>query len=178
MAKISYANMKLKTKDNTNIVDFNGNNIEVLQYLPIEKKYDLIMIAVQNAYEDGIYNILKLDMYFHLYLVYMYSNISFTDKQKEDELKLYDTLKSNGLLDMIISNIPEDEYTTLFRYIQDTIQAKTQHSQSFSGVISKLINDLPAQAEAAMSIVENFDKTKFQEVIDFAQAANGGRAIN
>lgn len=178
MAKISYANMKLKTKDNTTIVDFNGNNIEVLQYLPIGKKYDLIMIAVQNAYEDGVYNILKLDMYFHLYLVYMYSNISFTDKQKEDELKLYDTLKSSGLLDIIISNIPEDEYTTLFKYIQDTIQAKTQYSQSFSGVINKLINDLPAQAEAAMSIVENFDKTKFQEVINFAQAANGGRAIN
>ena len=96
MAKVSYANLKLKVDQHTETFDFGGQSIEVKQYLPIEDKYDLIMIALQKAEEDGVYNPVKVQLYFELYTVYMYSNISFTDKQKENETKLYDTLASNA----------------------------------------------------------------------------------
>ena len=81
MAKVSYANLKLKTNTEVNTFEFQGQTIEVLKYLPIEDKYDLVMIALQKAEQDGIYNPILLDMYFHLYLIYMYTNISFTEKQ-------------------------------------------------------------------------------------------------
>ena len=55
MAKVSYANLKLKTDTSFNTFDFQGQTIEVLKYLPIEDKYDLVMITLQNAEEDGIY---------------------------------------------------------------------------------------------------------------------------
>lgn len=177
MEKITYASLKLKTKTDVQSFDFEGNKIEVLQYLPFEDKYSLIMITLQNAYEEGIYNPLKLDMYFHLYLVYLYSNITFTNKQKENELKLYDTLKSNGILDKILENIPESEYTTLFEYLDEVVKTKTKFNRSVVSLIGNLINDLPTQAKAAMDIVNNFDQEKFQSVIDFAKAANGGRDI-
>lgn len=177
MEKITYASLKLKTKTDVQSFDFEGNKIEVLQYLPFEDKYSLIMITLQNAYEEGIYNPLKLDMYFHLYLVYLYSNITFTNKQKENELKLYDTLKSNGILDKILENIPESEYTTLFEYLDEVVRTKTKFNRSVVSLIGSLINDLPTQAKAAMDIVNNFDPEKFQSVIDFAKAANGGRDI-
>ena len=101
MAKVSYANLKLKINQEVKTIDYNGTNIEIIQYLPIEDKYDLMMISLQKAKENDVYHPLKLDMYFHLYLVYMYTNISFTDKQRENELKLYDTLYSNGIIDFI-----------------------------------------------------------------------------
>ena len=101
MAKVSYANLKLKLHQPSNVMDFNGQEVDVIQYLPVEDKYDLIMATLQKSEEDGIYNPLKLDIYFHLNLVYMYTNLSFTDKQRENELKLYDVLKSNGFIDLM-----------------------------------------------------------------------------
>lgn len=177
MAKVTYASLKLKTNTETVEIKYNDTDITVLQYLPFSDKYSLIMSAVQSAFENGIYNPLKLDMFFHLYLVYLYTNISFTDKQREDEAKLYDTLKSTGLMDEIIKVIPESEYTTLYTYLEEVTKYQTKYNRSVVSLVQSLINDLPTQAQAAMDIVNSFDKEKFQNVIEFAQAANGGRAI-
>ena len=38
--KISYAGLKLKTKIEKEIVDFEDNKIEVYSYLPIEDKFE------------------------------------------------------------------------------------------------------------------------------------------
>ena len=106
-----------------------------------------------------------------------YTNINFTDKQKEDENKLYDMFKSNGLMDEIIKNIPEDEYNMLYNYLLDEAKNRIKSRRSVVGLIQSLINDLPTQAEAAKKIMDDFDPQKFQEVINFAKAANGGRDI-
>ena len=111
---ISYANMKLKPITTTHKFEWNENEIEVLDYLPIEDKYDLVMITLQKSLEDGYYNPIKIDQFFHLHLIYMYTNINFTEKQKEDENKLYDSLKSNGLIDAFIEQFSEEEYNELY----------------------------------------------------------------
>lgn len=175
--KISFANMKLKVNNEVETFDFEGNKIEVLNYLPINDKFDLVMITLQESLIDGIYNPIKLEMYFNLNLVYMYTNISFTEKQKENEEKLYDIMKTNGLLDKIISTIPENEYTELLNYIDEVIEKEMQYRISAAAILNSFIDDLPSQAQAALDIVNNFDKEKFQAVKDFAEAANGGRSI-
>ena len=48
---------------------------------------------------------------------------------------------------------------------------------NISGVISEVVQTLPERAEQMSQIVDNFYKEKFQEVIKFAKAANGGRNI-
>ena len=88
MAKISYTSLKLKTDTSVKTIDFNESKIEVLQYLPISEKYDMLNITLQKCREGAIYNPLKKDMFFHLNLVYLYTNINFTEKQREDEAKL------------------------------------------------------------------------------------------
>ena len=173
MAKVSYANLKLKV--NTDIKKIEGTEIEVLQYLPIEEKYSFINIVLQQSKVDGIYNPMLLDMFFHLYLVYLYTNLSFTDKQKEDEFKIYDSLKSNGLLDKILEVIPDDEYNELYSFMEEEIEVKQRYDLSISGLISKVINELPANAEAAMKIVENLDAEKFSNVLEFAKSVNNGQ---
>lgn len=178
MTKISYTNLKLKVDTAIQKFTFNNYDIEVLQYLPIEDKYDLLSIVAQEAYEEGVYNPLKLDMLFHLYLVFLYSNISFTDKQKEDLPKLYNILKSNKIIDKVLEHIPEEEYNTLYQYLIEITKGKEKYARSFAGIANKVIHDLPTQAQAAKDIIDNFDPEKYQNVINFATAANGNRPIN
>ena len=177
MAKISYASLKLKVDKSIDTFTFNENKIEVLRYLPIEDKYDLVMITLQKAEENGIYNPVLLDMYFHLHLVYMYTNLSFTDKQKENEFKIYDTLQSSGLLDKFLEVLSEDEYTTLMEYVNDAMEDTLTYKNTAGAVLQSIIQDLPTNAQAASDIVKSFDPKQYQAVIDFATAANGGRNI-
>ena len=90
MAKITFASLKLKTRDDVEKINLYDKEIEVKQYLPAEDKYDLIMITLQESKEEGVYNHFKMDMFFHLNIIFMYTNLQFTDKQKEDLIKLYD----------------------------------------------------------------------------------------
>lgn len=177
MAKISYASLKLKTNTEVKTFDFNGNQIEVLQYLPISDKYTLLNITLQEAQEGAIYNPIKKDMCFHLNLVFMYSNINFTDKQKEDLSKLYDVLQSNGLLNLILENIPENEYSILYEYLNELESDILSYKNTISGTVKTIIDDLPLQAEEMQKIVDNFDANKFKEVINFARAINNKSEI-
>ena len=135
------------------------------------------MITLQKSLEDGYYNPIKIDEFFHLHLIYMYTNINFTEKQKEDEHKLYDSLKSNGLIDAFIEQMNEFDYSELFNMLDDTKRELTEYKHSVSGIIQNIITDLPKQAEAMQDIIDNFDKEKYQNVLNFAKAANGGREI-
>lgn len=177
MSKVSYANLKLKTDTSITEFDFNGTKIELLNYLPLEDKYDLIMITLQKSREGGIYNPLKLDAYFHLHLVYLYTNLSFTDKQRENEPKLYDTLKSNGFIDQMLMHINENEYQEIIKCLNDQIETELKYTTTAASIFNKFVDDLPSQAQAALNIVDNFDPEKFQAVKAFAEAANGGRPI-
>ena len=177
MSKITYASLKLKTKEDIKTFDFNGVTIEVKQYLPIDEKYDLISIALQKAKEDTIYNELKLDMYFNLYLVYLYTNLTFTDKQKEDEAKLYDALQSNGFIDKMMEVFNDDEYNDLINYIETQKELEMTYNTTAAGIIYNLVKELPNQAENLKEILDSFDPQRYQAVMDFAKAANGGRAI-
>jgi len=175
--KVSYANMKLKMNTDVNTFDFCGQKIEVLKYLPAQDKYDLLMITLQKSLENGIYNDFKLNFYFELNLVYMYTNISFTEKQREDEFKIYNNLKSNGFFELFYQALDENEYNELFTQLNTIRKEKTKENRSITSIINKFINDLPSNAEAAAKIVENFNPEQFKNVMEFAKYANGGRDI-
>jgi hypothetical protein len=51
------------------------------------------------------------------------------------------------------------------------------YNTTAAGVIYNLFKELPAQAENLKEIIDNFDPQKYQAVVDFAKAANGGREI-
>ena len=176
--KVSYANMKLKVNTDVNTFDFRGQIIEVLKYLPARDKYDLLMITLQKAQNaDGTYNDFLLNLYFELNLVYMYTNISFTEKQREDEFKIYNNLKSNGFFELFYQALDENEYNELFTQLNTIRKEKTKENRSITSIINKFINDLPSNAEAAAKIVENFNPEQFKNVMEFAKYANGGRNI-
>ena len=171
MASVSFTNLKLSVDKTVSTFDFNGAKIEVLKYLPIEDKKDLIQIAMQKSYEDGLYNDMLMDIYFHLNIVYLYTNLNITDKQKEDEFKLFDKIKSSGLLDEILRHMDENEYNYLREIFEDSIRDQLKFKYSAAAVLQSLIQDLPANAAAAADIVNNWDASKFQAVQDMVNLA-------
>ena len=169
MAKVTFASLKLKTNDKVKVIKVEDKEIEVKQYLPANEKYDLIMISLQQALEDNIINDFKLEIAFNLNLVFLYTNISFTDKQKEDLLKLYDILESNGVIDAVASAIPEEEYNFVVDMLDTIKETSMKYNTSIAGAINGLIENLPKNAQTAANIVDNFDPEKYENVVDFAR---------
>ena len=177
MATINYKDIDLAISDNKKIFPWNGKDIEVASYISIDDKYDIVMITLQKSFENGIYNPIKLDMYYHLNLIYTYTNIIFSDEDRANEEKLYDKLLNSGFLTTFLSYIDIKEYTEMQNYIEEISDLNMRYNNTAAGVIRKLVDDLPANAEAVQEIVDKFDPEKYQAVIDFAKAANGGREI-
>lgn len=171
MANVSFNNLKLSTNKEVKIAEFNNTKIEVLQYLPVEDKNDLIQITMQKSFMDGYFNEILLDAYFHLNIIYLYTNLNITEKQREDELKLYDKIYSSGLLEVILEQLPEDEYKYLFNMLQEQTKDFLTYKNSAAAVVQSFIQDLPANAAAAADIVNNWDTDKFQSVQDMVQLA-------
>jgi hypothetical protein len=176
MAVITFSSLKLKTPTEADTFDFMGKTIEVYKFVPVESKLDILAITMQKAKEGNIYNPLLLDVFFHLNLVYMYTNITFTDKQREDELKLFDLLESNNFFEPFIQKI-KDDYIELRGYLDTLTCDDLIYNNSAANVIRGIIQDLPTNAEAARLIVDSFDPTKYSQVLNFAKAANGGRPV-
>lgn len=172
MGKIAYSKIGLKVNTEVNKFTFNNQEIEVLHYLPVEDKIDLIEIALQKAEEeDGIYNETMLDMYFHLNMVYLYSNITFTEKQKENEPKLYDAMVSSGFMAAFLQTMDEDEYTTVFNDLQRVRASHERYDLSTAAIVKSLIVDLPENAKTAAAVVDGFDPAQFQRLLNFAKAS-------
>lgn len=154
------------------------NGIQVKKYIPTPDKIDLIQIALQKSEEDGIYNEVKLECYFHLNIIYLYTDIEFSAEDREDEMELYDILDRNDIIDQVIAAIGEDEYIDLRDKLIRTQRDNMKYRNTAAAVLTRIVQDLPKNAAAAKEIVDSFDPSKYQEVVNFATAANGGRNIN
>lgn len=172
---MKYSDLNLSINNDTVITQTHGIEINVRKYLPIEDKIDLIEIALQKSEENGVYNEMKLAMYFNLYIVYMYTDLEFTDEEKADEYKLYNELESNNIIISVLGAL--DEYEELFHYLNIMKDIKMRYKTSAAAMVQTFVQDMPRNAAAMSEIVDNFDKEKYKEVVEFAKYANGGRPI-
>ena len=174
---MKYSDLNLKINTKTKLVKIGNFEIEVSEYLPMKDKIDLVQIALQKAEENGTYNDMKLDMYFNLYIIYMYTNLEFTDEEKEDEFTLYDELQSNDIIISVIGTMEEYEYDTLLEYLNVMKDTNMEYNLSAASLFKTFIQDMPKNAAAAAEIINSFDADKYKEVAGFAEAANAGRPI-
>lgn len=173
---MKYSDIKVSPVE-TKIISIDNQEITVKQEISTNDLYDLIMITLQEAKEGYIYNPFKLDVFFHVNLIMMITDIEFTQEEKMDKFDIYNKLTKSGLLIEILDNFPINSYKYIREAIETTVNKLEEYENRATALISKIITDLPAQAEAAAKIVEEFDPEKYQRVIDFATAANGGRPI-
>ena len=142
MAKVPFSKLNLKKIDKVQVVTINGLEIEVKQYLPVAEKLELIANVLNNSADDNNFaNPVKTYVLSHLEIIYAYTNLSFTDKQKEDPAKLYDILDTNGIIDSIILAIPPSEYDNLIEDITSTIDAYYKYKNSALGILEAATTD-------------------------------------
>jgi len=142
MAKVSFTKLGLKKKEEIKNITINDQIIEVKQYLPISDKINIITNVIENSADDNNFaNPVKVEVFANLEIMYAYTNISFTDKQKEDPTKLYDLLEENGIIAEVIAAIPENEYALLLGWIDETIEAFYTYRNSVMGIMEQISAD-------------------------------------
>lgn len=142
MAKIGFTKLSLKRKNKVKTITINNNQIEIKQYLPVNEKLDLIARVINGAHDQNNFpNPIKIEVIGTLEMIMAYTNISFTEKQKEDIPKLYDLLEENGVIKDIISQIPEDEYNFIIDGINKTVDAVYTYNNSILGILESVSQD-------------------------------------
>lgn len=143
MAKIGFTKLSLKRKNEVKTITINNNQIEIKQYLPVNEKLDLIARVINGAHDQNNFpNPIKIEVIGTLEMIMAYTNISFTEKQKKEDIpKLYDLLEENGVIKDIISQIPEDEYNFIIDGINKTVDAVYTYNNSVLGILEAVSKD-------------------------------------
>lgn len=143
MAKVAFTKLGLKRKDEVKTVNINNNVIEVKQYLPINDKLALISKVINLSHDssNNFANPVQVEVIGTIEIIIAYTNLSFTEKQKEDYAKLYDLLEENGITKDLISAIPENEYAFLIDGINESIEAVYKYQNSVLGILDSVAQD-------------------------------------
>lgn len=156
MAKIALTKLGLKPNSEIKTIKWNGQNIEVKQYLPIEAKLDLISDIANKSLDDNpYYNPARIKIFIRLEIILAYTNINTTDKQREDIFKLYDMF-AGELGDKIIEAIPVSEYNFIKSTTWDIIEGIYKYKNSAMGIMENITSDYSNL---------NFDATELQKKI-------------
>jgi len=140
--KPTFAKLKLQKNVEVKTIVFNDFEIEVKQYLPVNDKLALISRVLNQASDENNYsNPVKEDIFGTLEIIFAYTNIGFTEKQKEDPCNLYDTMVSCGLADMIIGAIPPAEYRAIVDGINTCGNAIYTYRNSVMGILDIVSSD-------------------------------------
>ena len=142
MAKVALTKLKLVPKDAIKTFVWNEQEVEVKQYISIQDKLNMISEILNLAADDNrFYNPGKLDMFFALKVIDYYTNISITDKQKENLIKLYDNFISSGFYTEVFKTIPEDEVGYVYTIMKESADEIYKYQNSIYGVLDALNTD-------------------------------------
>lgn len=143
MAKVSFTKLGLTKNSNVSIIEWNDQQIEVKDYLPMNEKLDLVSTIINNSIDNnGYYNPMRVYIHTIVEIILTYTNISVTEKQKEDVVKLYDLFVSSGLSGKIIGEtINPYEYKQIQSWIHETINSIYNYKNSVMGILDTISTD-------------------------------------
>lgn len=157
MAKVPFSKLNLKkVQENVKILTFDGVDIEVKQYLPINDKLQFVVNVIGNAADGNrFYNPMKIEAFATLEILFMYTNLSFTDTQKKDLSKLFDICVSNGLAGAVMQTIPKNEVDGLLGLVYNSADNIYKQMNSVYGIIENLAQN---QNDDAVSLNDVSEK--------------------
>lgn len=142
MAKLAFSKLGLKTNNQVVNIIYNEQEIEVKQYISVNDKLKLISDVINKTIDEHSFcNPVQVKVFIALGIIEYYTNINLTDKQKEDPVKLFDLLQSNGLIGQICNAIPSEEFDDLNDGVWDSIESIYSYKNSVMGVLDNMSND-------------------------------------
>lgn len=172
MAKVPFSKLDVKINGSDCINTYynsKGEEVqyEVKQYLPLREKIDLVQKVINQSVDDnGFYNPMRVKLYLVLEVVYAYTNLSFTAKQKEDPFKLYDLLVSTGIFYEIVDRIREKDWSEIQENVWKTIENIYTYRNSVMGILENISADYSGLSLEASEIQK---KLAEGDGIDFLQ---------
>ena len=167
MAKVAFSKLGLKLNNEIKTVEFNEQTIEVKQYLPVNDKLELISNVINWSADDNNFaNPVKIAIFTTLEILYNYTNLTFTEKQKEDPTKLFDLVISNGLVKEVVNAMDKAEYDDLLSAIQRSVDAVYNYRNSVFGILDSITADYSnlnldaTNIQKALADPENMDLLK------------------
>ena len=169
---IMFDDIKKDLPNEVKVVNINGFNVEVKQYLSVKDKIDLVTTILNQLIQNELsfINPIQLEVCTNLEIIFRYTNIGFTTEQREDLQALYDMLERQKIFDMVISQIPAEEYKFIIDMIDETVKAYYSYLNSLKGIIGDVVAnysnlDLDAtKIQEKLSNPENL--TLLKEVMD------------
>ena len=170
MAKLAFSKLGLKNNNQVVNINYNEQIIEVKQYISVNDKLKLISDIINNTVDEHSFcNPVKVKVYLLIGIVENYTNISFTEKQKEDIVKLYDLIQSNGLFDEILTAIPDEELNDLLNSTWDSVDAIYTYRNSVMGILDNVSTDydnVNVDVNKTIEQIKNLDHSFLNEVMN------------
>lgn len=154
MAKLSFTKLSLQKNIQAKDWNFNDQSIEVKQYLPIKERMDIVQSVIQQVinFNNEFLNEFAFHMYMDLAIVFNYTNLSFTDKQKEDLYKLYDLLVGSGFMKELKKQVNCNQTDDLEVYTYETLNGYYKYRNSIYGIMDIMSSDYGSLATEAESL--------------------------
>lgn len=177
MAKIPFSKIDTKIQNDVITKTIIGKNNETIKYeirtyLPIEEKMNMISnIINQSLNDNGFCNPMAVNLYLTLETIYYYTNFSFTEKQKENPLKLYDIIINKGLFQEVINTINPIEWEEIQKNLWDTINNIYKYNNSAAGVLETIIQNYSNMnldiSELTNKLTDNESLSTLKELLPF-----------
>lgn len=166
---MKFEDLNCNINEDVQIVRFNGQEIEVKQYLSSKEKEDIINAVLQNADVGTVVDTFAEEVLFNAHLVFEYTNIEFSDEDKQNNIyELYDKMLCSGLLDEVIHAIPRSEYQMLLTNIERIHNEYLGYRDSARAAFEQMSIFSPSAAENIGKQVKDFDVEKFKEINNVA----------
>lgn len=101
---------------------------------------DIAQSVIQQVidFNNEFLNEFAFHMYMDLAIVFNYTNLSFTDKQKEDLYKLYDLLVGSGFMKELKKQVDCNQTNDLEVYIYETLNGYYKYHNSVYGIMDAM----------------------------------------
>lgn len=101
---------------------------------------DIAQSVIQQVidFNNEFLNEFAFHMYMDLAIVFNYTNLSFTDKQKEDLYKLYDLLVGSGFMKELKKQVDCNQTDDLEVYIYETLNGYYKYHNSVYGIMDAM----------------------------------------
>ena len=169
MAKVSFSSLKLKVKEDIEEIYIGDKKIEVKTYISTEELNDMIQAIVEQSTTSTIYNDFLGNCILADYIVMTHTNLSFTDTQKSDLLKLFDILKTNNVIDIVFDAIGSEEIDRIFKAYEFVITEYKKYIYSVKGLTDQILQFAPKSANDIAEQLKDFDIDKYSQIMEMAK---------
>jgi len=165
--KTAFSTLKIKIPKAYIEFKFADKIIQVIQYLPESNKLENIEIAYYKSIVNNQFDPLLFNTFFLLNIVYSYTNLTFTDEQKKNEGKLFDMIKSSGLLDNILGAMNALEVDYYAQNIDNYINTKLMLDYSAAGITNNAINAINTFSGVISEKLSSLDEETVKKFLDY-----------